>query len=118
MGGEDLRRLEGNRSRQEQEGQDREQEDECSFQEEVCQHCWALDAGCQEGTRGPEDQGLCRDQEGLSTLRQGEGALRKVRLPREVCDSRTHVGASSRCGAFYTCCAHGPSYSAQCCHWQ
>merc|ERR1711977_460657 len=64
---------------------------------EVSKHCWALDAGRQEGTRGPEAQGLCRDQEGHSTLHQGEGALRKVRLLREVCGSRTHGGASSRC---------------------
>merc|ERR1712093_497744 len=97
--GEDLRRLEGIGSDQEQEWQDCEQEEECCCQEKVCHNCWALDAGCQEGTRGPEDQGFCRDQEGLSTLHQGEGVLRKVRLSREVCGARMHRGASSRCGA-------------------
>merc|ERR1712146_706896 len=66
--------LEEVRSDQEQERKDREQEAERAGQEEP------LDAGLQEGTRGSEDQGLCCDQEGLSTLHQGKGILRTVRL--------------------------------------
>merc|ERR1712054_309494 len=57
-----------------------EQEAERACQEEVCQLCWTLDAGCQEGTCGPQGQGFRRDQEGFSTLHQGEGILQQLRL--------------------------------------
>merc|ERR1711977_301547 len=57
---------------QEQSRQDCEQEAERTRQEVP------MDAGCQEGAHGPEAQGIRRDQEGLTPLRQGEGVLQCV----------------------------------------
>merc|ERR1712146_286576 len=51
---------------------------ELGCEEEVCQLCRTLDSGRQEGTCGPEDQGLLRAEEGLSTVHQGEGVLPKL----------------------------------------
>merc|ERR1712224_785490 len=53
-------------------------------------------------------KGFC-DQEGLTTLHQGEGVLYKLRLLCEVSGAQTQRSASSRRGAFYACRAHGAS---------
>merc|ERR1719158_2779596 len=54
---------------QEQTRQGREQEAVCSWQEE------SLDCRCDQGKEGIGPQGLRRDQEGLCSLQQGQGAL-------------------------------------------
>merc|ERR1712224_21234 len=107
--GEDLGRLDEVGSVSEQEGKDREQEAECGCQEEVCQLSWTLGQGRREGACGAEDQGFRPDQEGLSILPQGEGVLEQLRLSCEVSGAQTQRSASSRCGAFYACRAHGAS---------
>merc|ERR1711985_173181 len=54
---------------QEQERQDREQENVSVWQEEC------LDFRCDEGKEGIGPQGLRRNQEGLRSLQEGQGAL-------------------------------------------
>merc|ERR1712138_33117 len=70
--GKDCWRLDRQGFDQEQSRQDCEQEAERTRQEVP------MDAGCQEGTHGPEAQGIRRDQEGLTPLRRGEGVLQCV----------------------------------------
>merc|ERR1712093_80832 len=79
-------------------GEDREQEAECESQEELCQLYWTLGQGRREGACGAEAQGFRPDQEGLSTLHQGEGVLEELRLSCEVFGAQTQRSASSRCG--------------------
>merc|ERR1712182_97155 len=98
---------EGHEGHEGHEEEDREQEYERSGQEAVLSNCRTLDAGCQEGTCSPEDQGLRCDQEGLSALHQGEGVLQELRLSCELSGAWTWYSASSRCGAFHTCRALG-----------
>merc|ERR1711862_1085410 len=44
-----------------------------------------------------------------SPLHQGEGVLEELRLSCEKFAAQTQRSASSRCGAFYACRAHGAS---------
>merc|ERR1711924_256887 len=57
---------------QEQVWQDRQQEAKCQGQ------AVPMDAGHFEGMEGLEDHRLCRDQEGLAPVREGEGDLRQL----------------------------------------
>merc|ERR1711918_70695 len=57
---------------QEQVWQDRQQEEQRQGLEVP------MDAGCREGAQGLEAHGLCRHQEGLPSVREGEGVLRQL----------------------------------------
>merc|ERR1719316_2116852 len=72
--GEDLHWLEEERPDQKQEWQGCEQEAIYKWQEELRQH-QGLDRRCAEGPQGAWCQGLCRSQEGHSSLQEGQGAL-------------------------------------------
>merc|ERR1712196_721973 len=65
-------RIEEDRPCAEQDRQDRQQEEEPSWQEV------ALDRSSSEGPQGAQDQGFRSCQEGHSTLQEGQGALRPV----------------------------------------
>merc|ERR1712182_33348 len=67
--GEDRERYDSCLLDQEQERQDREQEKVGVWQEE------RLDCCCHQGKEGIGSQGLCRNQEGLRSLQEGQGAL-------------------------------------------
>merc|ERR1711959_552941 len=53
-------------------GAPRQQEEQCQGQEVP------MDAGRRKGAQGLEAHGLCRDQEGLPSVREGEGVLRQL----------------------------------------
>merc|ERR1712070_943458 len=75
---EDHWRLDGIGSDQEQGRQNCEQESERQGQEGMQEHSGAMVRGPGKGPQGLEDHGIRRDQEGLTPLRQGEGALQCV----------------------------------------
>merc|ERR1712138_325112 len=70
--GEDRWRLDGEGSGQDQNRKDCKQKGERPGQE------IPVDCSSQEGTRGIEDQGLRRVQEGHTSLRESEGVLQSV----------------------------------------
>merc|ERR1711988_878425 len=69
-------RVEGIRSDQEQERQGCEQKAERKGKEEP------LDGGCQESTCSAQNQRLCCDQKGFTSLPQSKGVLRLSRVTR------------------------------------
>merc|ERR1712178_437860 len=75
---EDHWRLDGIGSDQEQGRQNCEQESERQGQEGIQEHSGAMVRGPGKGPQGLEDHGIRCDQEGLTPLRQGEGALQCV----------------------------------------
>merc|ERR1719335_1209296 len=88
---------------QEQERQDREQEKVSVWQEEC------LDFRCDEGKEGIGPQGLRRNQEGLCSLQEGQGAL-SVNIHEHASASAQGVGMSTpferRCFGLDTCVEH------------
>merc|ERR1712224_521828 len=95
--GEDHWGPECKRSDQEQAWQSREQEAERPWQQE------SMDEGRRAGAQGFEDHGVCRSEEGHTSLRKGEGILRPVSRQAGAIQ-----GTSSRCGDFHTCGALEP----------
>merc|ERR1739841_365324 len=57
-----------------------------------------VDPGMQSGTRGSQDQGLQRVQEGDGLLRQGKGALQKVSRSRQATLDKRAVGRTPNVG--------------------
>merc|ERR1711924_434695 len=73
--GKDRRWLDQDRLGGEQAWKDREQEEPCTWQEDVRQH-QGLDRSSPEGKEGTQREGLRRCQEGNSSLQEGQGVLR------------------------------------------
>merc|ERR1711904_590347 len=71
---QDCNRIEEDRPCADQVWQDRQQEEEPPWQEVT------LDRSSSEGPEGTQDQGFRSCQEGHSTLREGQGALRPVSI--------------------------------------
>merc|ERR1711904_762230 len=72
--GKDRWWLDQERPGAEQAWKDCEQETPCTWQEGVRQH-QGLDCSSPEGKEGTERVGLCRCQEGFSSLQEGQGVL-------------------------------------------
>merc|ERR1712100_776950 len=85
--GEDCWRLDCQGLDQEQAWQDRQQEEERLLQEVP------MDAGLREGAQGLEADGLCRDQEGLSFVREGEGVLWQLSTNHSLRNEQRQVEA-------------------------